>query len=405
MANHEFQDLPKMPDDLSEKLEGQSAFDNSNSLESLKGSSVESIISDKDIIDEKKDILDIDPDAAFSSDKDDLKRIEEEIYAEKLKKVKPLAFLVSMVFVLSLSFNIFQKSQLNASLNLVGLDQGSQINQLRSDLDAEIAVQSLMNQSLNSQVLAYKASEYYNLYKKFNSPLTDTGEKKQLFLDLMELQKDLSVIFKQIESSLKLSKTLTVDDSVKASLGKNIKEKASKYKGQSVNLFSPFYTYETVLNTMNDQSLSKLINEFPGEDAQPDKFISFLRAYFKLHSDSYLDQLASLDLNSISILHLFNELEAKTKLVDPDFLIFSNSDSALRYQNYNFNPEKRSLSIQTEVRSKDPKTFTLLASLYESLSSSSLFEEINPSNLSKVQEEEGFYTSSVSINLNLNERL
>jgi len=262
-----------------------------------------------------------------------------------------------------------------------------------------------MNQSLNSQVLAYNASEYYSLYKKFNSPLTDSGEKKKIFLELMDLQKDLSLIFKQIDSSLKLAKTMAVEDSVKLSLGENIKDKASKYKGQSVNLFSPFYTYETVLNTMNDQNLSKLINEFPGEDAQPDKFISFLRAYFKLHSDSYLDQLASLDLNSISILHLFNELESKAKVVDPEFSIFSNSDASLKFQNYNFNPENRSLSIQTQVKSKDPKTFTLLASLYESLSSSSLFEEINPSNLSKVKEDEGFYTSSVNINLNLNERL
>jgi len=405
MANHEFQDLPKMPDELSEKLEGQAAFDSSNSLEVLKGSSVESIISDKDIIDEKKDILDIDPDAAFSADKDDLARIEEEIYSEKLKKMKPVSFVFSVVFVLSLSFNVFQKSKLNASLNLVGLDQETQVNQLRSDLDAEIAVQSLMNQSLNSQVLAYNASEYYSLYKKFNSPLTDSGEKKKIFLELMDLQKDLSLIFKQIDSSLKLAKTMAVEDSVKLSLGENIKDKASKYKGQSVNLFSPFYTYETVLNTMNDQNLSKLINEFPGEDAQPDKFISFLRAYFKLHSDSYLDQLASLDLNSISILHLFNELESKAKVVDPEFSIFSNSDASLKFQNYNFNPENRSLSIQTQVKSKDPKTFTLLASLYESLSSSSLFEEINPSNLSKVKEDEGFYTSSVNINLNLNERL
>lgn len=405
MANHEFQDLPKMPDELSEKLEGQAVFDSSNSLEALKNSSVESIISDKDVIDEKKDILDIDPDAAFSADKDDLARIEEEIYSEKLKKVKPISFVLSLVFVLSLSFNVFQKSKLNASLNLVGLDQETQVNQLRSDLDAEIAVQSLMNQSLNSQVLAYNASEYYSLYKKFNSPLTDSGEKKKIFLELMDLQKDLSLIFKQIDSSLKLAKTMAVEDSVKLSLGENIKDKASKYKGQSVNLFSPFYTYETVLNTMNDQNLSKLINEFPGEDAQPDKFISFLRAYFKLHSDSYLDQLASLDLNSISILHLFNELESKAKVVDPEFSIFSNSDASLKFQNYNFNPENRSLSIQTQVKSKDPKTFTLLASLYESLSSSSLFEEINPSNLSKVKEDEGFYTSSVNINLNLNERL
>lgn len=405
MANHEFQDLPKMPDDLSEKLEGQGAFDNSNSIEVLKGSSVESIISDKDVIDQKKDILDMDPDAVFSSDKDDLTKIEEEIYTEKLKNVKPVAFILSVMFVLSLSFNVFQKSKLNASLNLVGLDQETQVNKLRSDLDAEISVQSLMNQSLNSQLLAYNSSEYYNLYKKFNSPLTAAGEKKQIFLDLMDLQKELSIIFKQIDSSLKLAKTMAIEDSVKVSLEKNIDEKSSKYKGQSVNLFSPFYTYETVLNTLNDQALTKLINEFPGENAQPDKFISFLRAYFKLHSDSYLDQLASLDLNSISILHLFSELESKAKVVDPEFSIFSNSDSSLKFQNYNFNPENRSLSIQTEVKSKDPKTFTLLASLYESLSSSSLFEEINPSNLSKVKEDEGFYTSSVNINLNLNERL
>ncbi len=399
MPNHEFQDLDpkKLPQDKMKDLSSVEAGD----LGELEESLSQSILATEEL-DDSQAMLDKAPDIAEQDA--EIQEFSEQLYQSKFKKLKIASSVLCFSLLAVFSFSWLQGSKLNARLELVGVDPSTQVSQLQTNLEAEIVTQGLLNQSLHSQIVAYKASQYYKDYKKLNSPLINMKEKQNLYTSLLEQQIEIGKLMQSIKNNLNLARSSTLEQSVKSAYQESLQNKLQKYQGQEVSLFSPAYTYSKLNQTMQEGELIKLLNEYPGDQVAPDQFLAFLRAYFQLHADSYLDTLAMVDLSSFSILHMFNELEKATQAIDAKFSFFGNPDAQITYTNYNLNPEKRTVSISTSVKTKDPQTFTLLAQLYESLSDSILFEQATPSNLAKTQSEQGVYSSSLSINLKLNSK-
>ena len=398
MANHEFKEenQANIPEDIAADLASVPQGDLSQLDESL----TEALINPNELP-EARNMLDQAPDQLETDSS--LKEFEKEVYKNKLQKLKIFASLVLVSTISLVGFVSFKQSKLNASLQLVGVDPVSQADNTASALAAEIAVQSLLNQSLQSQMLAFQASRYYSLYKDFNSPLTSESKRKQVYTQMLASQKQIHQLITGVKSKVRLAAASSLEDETLLKMQDSLKAKSAKYQGQSVDLFSAGYIYPRLLGTLKNPELKKLFQDYPGEQASPDQLVSFLRKYFAIHNDSYLDVLAKVDLQNVSVLQLFNELEKATTSIDPNFEVFGSDQAEISFSNYNFSPENRTVSVSTNIRSSNPQVFTVLAQLYEKLSDSIMFDEVTPSNLAKTKSEGDLYSSSVTIALKLNE--
>jgi hypothetical protein len=88
---------------------------------------------------------------------------------------------------------------------------------------------------------------------------------------------------------------------------------------------------------------------------------------------------------------------------DPAFNIFQNSSNYIvAFNNYTLNSDSRQVNVSGEVKTRDSRTFTLIANLIDSLEDSPLFTNLNYTTFAKSYDQEGsIYSSSLNLSFQL----
>ena len=151
---------------------------------------------------------------------------------------------------------------------------------------------------------------------------------------------------------------------------------------------SEFISQEQLLNEVSNlvsnSDVAFMFNESEYSELDNKQFIEYLIDLFSKYRDSHLKQLAILSLQRSSFITVLGELDDVTKSFDPNFSLFdTREDFILRHTSYGFDANNSSITVQTEVQTDSPDTFTLVADLEDALKDNPIFDGLNVSSFQK----------------------
>jgi len=257
---------------------------------------------------------------------------------------------------------------------------------------ADKAFGHLYTAAISSQNLSFLAVEFHNQFIVNNNKLSSQSDIEQSSKSLKTLKSEIVKELELINTQLIESRKVLDSNELKVELiGKlNSKEYLSVVNplvGDRLKK-SQFIEEQQLLNEISNlvsnQDIAFMFNQSEYENLDNKQFIEYLISLFSKYRDSHLKQLAILSLERSSFISVLGELDFISKSFDPDFTLFdTREDYILRHTSYGFDANNSSISVQTEIQTESPDTFTLVADLEDALKQSPLFDGLNVVNFQK----------------------
>jgi len=268
----------------------------------------------------------------------------------------------------------------------------STTKQALSESKVDKAFSHLYTAAISSQNLSFLAVEFHNEFIVFSNKLSSESEVQASKKELESIKKSIINELELINTELIESRKVLDSNELKVELiGKlNSKEYlpvVNPLVGDKLKK-SQFIEEQQLLNEISNlvsnQDISFMFNQSEYENLDNKQFIEYLISLFSKYRDSHLKQLAILSLERSSFISVLGELDFISKSFDPDFTLFdTREDYILRHTSYGFDVNNSSISVQTEIQTDSPDTFTLVADLEDALKQSPVFDGLNVVNFQK----------------------
>lgn len=259
---------------------------------------------------------------------------------------------------------------------------------------------------------SYTGDSYLQFYEVANSQTSSLSEKNRAALQMASLRTELQSAFERAQASFprNLEENLvSVPGDAKTDsmifrneLANSLRQKANKL----INVDDPQAKrdYRNYVNTISLIGNEEIVKILDGAD-------------FGNMTDTELYELIkkvnSIIVNDISVIgqvkekrvkwsDVMNEIELKTIAVDSHYSQdFYDLLGGIRYTSYDFDSEKRSISIIGELKRYDTINFTMITNLIEQLNQSLMFQGAEMRSFSKSGSVDEGYTSSLKLSVNL----
>ena len=263
---------------------------------------------------------------------------------------------------------------------------------------ADKAFGHLYTAAISSQNLSFLAVEFHNQFIVNNNKLSSQSDIEQSSKSLKKLKSEIIKELELINTQLVESRKVLTDNELKVYLiGKvNSQDYLSVVNPLVGDKFdkSQFISQEQLLsevsNLLSNSDVAFMFNESEYKDLDNKQFISYLINLFSKYRDSHLKQLALLSLQRSSFISVLGELDDITKAFDPNFTLFdTREDFIIRHTSYGFDANNSSISVQTEIQTESPDTFTLVADLEDAIKQSPIFDGLDVSSFQKQPSQTG----------------
>jgi hypothetical protein len=368
----------------------------------------------KNIVDNK---INPNQETSFSNDNDLLDEFSEidkrlnlkidslEVIKEK-KKTSRLIFVIlfivaSIVIAASLFFQgAFSSQEVDSPL------QQAQVQywQIKSEL--------ILNQTKQASILinqlAFQASDFQKLYNQSISEFETAQNKNKAKTSLPIKQAEITNTLTELKSVLSKAQSGYGSDPTFHEVYTNYisKQLTQAQAGSSTASLSLFETEQLLRDSsklVKNKDLLASISQSNLEQLTQSDMLNALRSIFKTTNLNYVTDLANFTLTRVELTRMFSELSKVASSFDPNFSPFNiREDSMINFNNYTISANN-TVSVTADIKTSDQNLFSLVANLDDAISASPLFQNISRTTYSKNLSPEGEFTSSVNLDINLEE--
>lgn len=278
----------------------------------------------------------------------------------------------------------------------------AQLMQLQSEL--------MLSQSKKASILlnqlAFQASDFQKLYNQSISEFESTSAKQSAQSQLLDKQSQI------IETLTDLNQTLSKAQSTYASnpafedfytnfLTSKLSSLEENSSSSSLTIFDTSQLTRNSSKLIRNKDLLAIINQSQLNQQTVTDTLATLRDVFSSTNLNYVTDLANFTLNRVELTRVFSELTKIATSFDPNFSPFNISPTSnINFNNYSITANN-TVSVTADIRTTDQNLFSIIANLDDAISNSPLFQDVGRATYSKNLSNDGEFTSSVNLDINL----
>jgi hypothetical protein len=337
----------------------------------------------------------------------------------------PILILLKTFFGLLVVFGsaslIFFTSQLTDKLAFMNTTFGlpNVANELQSTNSEITKLQTNFNLYRQLQIKAhldefsYFGDSYVQSYNIANGKTSENSAIKKASDEISYLRGELSESFSKIKELLVYDSTaplassdLKSDDELKFIFENELRAELNLKANELLNNTDEqakmdYKNYLHAINLVGNTQIKDLFLQTDFDLLSDKELFDFIKTVnSQIVND--LSIIQTIKENRIAWSDIMNEIYLRTISVDAYYSgDYYNELGGIQYTSYDFDSEKRSISIVGETKRFDTTVFTMIVNLIEELNRSDIFENAEMKSFSKSGSLDSGYTSSIRLNLTL----
>jgi len=337
--------------------------------------------------------------------------IIEREYARKAKYAK-LTFAVLLVITIVLGGWYFTDAK--EMLGYTSLKQSSaQTTQAAlKSAKLDLAYANYYQAATKSQNLSYLAVAYHKNFILSNNQYTPRNAQAQAKSNLQQLETQIKAELDSMVLHMRTARKTLDSDKLKVALISRLDDSQLQASTAST-LAQAGYEGEflgaeqlsrELGNLATNPDLSAYVLSTDYKELSQKQLLEYLINLFELYEGSQLKRLSLLSLNRSFFTTVLGELAAVTKQFDETFNVFDTRENfTIRHTGYSFNADNSQISVNSEIQTVNPQTFSLVADLEDAILQNPMFSGLNVSNYSKSQiKDSGLYGSNLLLEFDFN---
>lgn len=327
----------------------------------------------------------------------DAVKSEPKLGSKKVKRAKPGALMLQVVFLLLILGSFYFYTQNAAGFSVFGTNPAQRSllaeEQVRG-LQAEIDVQNHLAAVLLLDQWSTQADAYLFNVNQSTSSYNSQNKKTEFATEAARLETSLLSQLAEVQSHLKPTVSdIPAAKEVIDGLILGLQSKRGEVDEQS--LLQDIQDLESAKVLLQSKDFKNFILGLDPNAVSDADIESIFLAYSKINQ-SVSSIISSIQSNRVNWAFYFSELEKLTKAVDP--LFNTEFQGTLVLNNVSFN--RNGVSVNGKTSTDDTKNFTLVSDLIDTYESAVHFENVEDRSYAK-REGDTEYTGDFSINLGL----
>lgn len=260
---------------------------------------------------------------------------------------------------------------------------------------------------------SFYGDSYLKSYDVFTSQTSTNAEKAKAMEEISylkgyiqsSLEETKKILLKDFTAPV-FSKEYETDDSLRimfeAKLKATLENSASAFSSEgTLDAKREYKNYVHTMNLIGNKDLKDMIlsSDFAALDEEG------INAFIKNLNSLVVNDLSTIQTikeNRIRWSDIMNEIYLKTLAVDSYYSgNYYDTLGGIRYSSYDFDSDKKTISIVGDTKRFDTTNFTTIVTLIEKLNESDLFENAEMRSFSKSGSLDTGYTASLRLNLGL----
>ena len=331
------------------------------------------------------------------------------IEREKERKQKFIKYTFFGLLALTIILGAWFFTDARSLLGYTSIEESSQATTEGALVSAKVdlAFSKYYQAAVRSQNLSFLAVELHEAHIASLNQFTEANTRSQANSQSQELlasiKSDLDLIKQNIRE---VSQILDTNDlKVQLITRTNNDQYMNTIKpllGDDIEL-SEFLSFEQlnneISNLASNADMTSLVLSTDYQDYESAEMIKFLMDIFQRYKNSNLKELALMSLRRSNFTYVLGEISDITKKFDPEFTVFDErEDYIVKHNSYSFDADNSSISVSTDIQTRTPDTFTMVANFEDSILESDMFSGLNVTNFSKQSNKEGDrYQTSLSL--------
>lgn len=276
----------------------------------------------------------------------------------------------------------------------------------------QIKSELILNQTKQASILinqlAFQASDFQKLYNQsiseFENGASVNAAKQALPIKQAEINETISKLKSVLATAQSNYGTDPLfQETYTTYISKKLTQAESESATASLSLFESHQLLRDSSKLVKNKDLLASISQPNLEQQTQADLLNSLREIFKTTNLNYVTDLANFTLTRVELTRMFSELSKIATEFDPNFSPFNiREDSMINFNNYTITANN-TVSVTADIKTSDQNLFSLVANLDDAISASPLFQNISRTTYSKNLSPEGDFTSSVNLDINLEE--
>ena len=334
-----------------------------------------------------------------------------------------LKMLFSILVIAGVCVFLFFTSQLTTKLD--GVTANFDITNVSNDLaknndlilenQTEINLYRFLKIKGYFDEFSYNGDFYLQYYKILNSQTSSEAEKAIAKQEMILLEENLRTSFKEIREEYanpiisnliakEYDETVSTESIFEEALINKLNDSAMAIKNNNDPQAIRDYTnYIDTRSLVANNTLKSLVISTDFDSLNNEEIYQLVQNINSLIVND-LSTMQEVKEQRIKWSDIIDEIELRTKEIDNYYTQDYYDDlGGVRYTNYDFDKEAKTISIVGETKRIDTKNFTVIANLIDELNESDFFENGEMKSFSKSGSVEEGYTANLKLTLDLQE--
>ena len=328
---------------------------------------------------------------------------------EALQSQKVTSRLIFIIVALITAIVVFASLYFQDKINFSDTEVQTPLEESQAQL-MQLQSELMLSQSKKASILlnqlAFQASDFQKLYNQSISEFESTSAKQSAQSQLLDKQSQI------IETLTDLNQTLSKAQSVYSSnpafeefytnfLTSKLSNLEENSSSASLTIFDTSQLTRNSSKLIRNKDLLAIINQSQLNQQTVTDTLATLRDVFSSTNLNYVTDLANFTLNRVELTRVFSELTKIATSFDPNFSPFNISPTSnINFNNYSITANN-TVSVTADIRTTDQNLFSIIANLDDAISNSPLFQDVGRATYSKNLSNDGEFTSSVNLDINL----
>lgn len=328
---------------------------------------------------------------------------------EALQSQKVTSRLIFIIVALITAIVVFASLYFQDKINFSDTEVQTPLEESQAQL-MQLQSELMLSQSKKASILlnqlAFQASDFQKLYNQSISEFESTSAKQSAQSQLLDKQSQI------IETLTDLNQTLSKAQSVYSSnpafeefytnfLTSKLSNLEENSSSASLTIFDTSQLTRNSSKLIRNKDLLAIINQSQLNQQTVTDTLATLRDIFSSTNLNYVTDLANFTLNRVELTRVFSELTKIASSFDPNFSPFNISPASnINFNNYSITANN-TVSVTADIRTTDQNLFSIIANLDDAISNSPLFQDVGRATYSKNLSNDGEFTSSVNLDINL----
>jgi hypothetical protein len=328
---------------------------------------------------------------------------------EAIQSQKVTSRLIFIIVALVTAIVVFASLYFQDKINFSDTEVQTPLEESQAQL-MQLQSELMLSQSKKASILlnqlAFQASDFQKLYNQSISEFESASAKQSAQSQLLDKQSQI------IETLTDLNQTLSKAQNTYSSnpafeefytnfLTSKLSNLEESSSSSSLTIFDTSQLTRNSSKLIRNKDLLAIINQSQLNQQTVTDTLATLRNVFSSTNLNYVTDLANFTLNRVELTRVFSELTKIATSFDPNFSPFNISPASnINFNNYSITANN-TVSVTADIRTTDQNLFSIIANLDDAISNSPLFQDVGRATYSKNLSNDGEFTSSVNLDINL----